>query len=422
MANASVFKACRYRVAKLNINVSGTDYSVAPTQVSEIMIDEPFDDAFLPYFEITTMVPNSLYRAMHKENVELRCYIDLQKAYDNVSMNGDGKLDSSQLAWKSAIEGNFYCFSEDGTPMTNEESIQQYEQTEGIKEDEDTSNISTIKFCIYNENFVFASQKAVNAVFQDIDVATAIAWVAQEVGLNDLLCSPPTADGMEPLEQLIIPPYKAIKAIEWLANNYAMHDCGTMVFLDLKRGYILNKNAVASAWEPGEATNTRIESIQNASDSYGACSGCSLTNGEYILNMEENSIRFSTPSVVQTQTRGSTITVVDAASGNISSADSGATMTTGGENERVYANTSGRVAENAVATAVKEASKQLTGNFVACDLDAFAPNHTFSVAFTNPAFSKYGGVYRISSLKCLMQKDGDTFVPYINAVFLGGYQ
>ena len=214
MAGESQFKACVYRVNKFTLDVNGSSEEVDPQYVSEIVIEKPYDTMFLPYFELTITIPNAVFRHMKEENIEVRAYIDLQKAYDEISMNGEGQEDSSEdhsgLGWESAIEGNFYVFSDEASVATNIKEIEEYEEKEADNQS-DLSNMTTTRVALYNEEFLFNSKNTVNGVLQDTTPIDAVIWICNQASLSNILCSPPTVE--QTYEQIIVPPYSAVKAI-----------------------------------------------------------------------------------------------------------------------------------------------------------------------------------------------------------------
>ena len=423
MAGESQFKACVYRVNKFTLDVNGSSEEVDPQYVSEIVIEKPYDTMFLPYFELTITIPNAVFRHMKEENIEVRAYIDLQKAYDEISMNGEGQEDSSEdhsgLGWESAIEGNFYVFSDEASVATNAKEIEEYEEKEADNQS-DLSNMTTTRIALYNEEFLFNAKNTVNGVLQDTTPIDAVIWICNQASLSNILCSPPTVE--QTYEQIIVPPYSAVKAISWVTNNYNTNDCGTLVFFDTDRGYILNKNAKCTAWVGGDARRTIVESVNNESDSYGSCCGCFKDGEEYHVNLEENAMHFSTPSVVATQTVGSNMMVVNSATGEKSTYETGAATTAMGENTKVYSNADGTSNGDALAMSIKEASKQAECEFTAVDLDAFKPNMEISMSFTDADLSDKSGSYRVSEVKCVMSKNADILVPVVKVTLLGGYE
>lgn len=419
MANGN-FKSCQYRVNKITIDVNGSITELDPIYVSGILIDANYDKYFLPYFEISICLPNDLFREMKKDNTELRCYIDLQRTFADIDMNASDKIAASNLTWESMIEGNFYCYSDDGTPATNEDIIKTYEKSESEDTHQtDVSNMTTTKISLYNEEYLFKSHKTVNAVLQNVDVITALAWICNNADLKNILCSPIT--NMEKNKELILPPYDAAKELSWVANNYTAHDCGTLVFFGFNRGYLINKNGKCDAWESGEPQKTIIESVQTNTNTNGECVGCCIIGNENHVNMETNALHFSTPSAVETQTFGSAMRIIDASTGEITDVDSGATVTSSGENTKVYTNQVGNIGSDAIATKIKEASKQIDISFTAVDFMMFRPNKAVEIAFTSSSLSDYGGTFRPSAVKAILQKDGDTFIPSVNVTLLGGY-
>lgn len=427
MAVDSQFKACVYRVNKFSLDINGNVTEIDPQYVSEIVIEKPYDTMCLPYFEITVSIPNATMREMQRENIETRCYINLQKAYDDIKMSGSGgeneiesqsQANHDNLSWEDAIEGNFYIMSEKASVASNAKEIEEYEEREA-ESMSDLSNMASTRIALYNEEFLFNSKTTVNGVMQEATPIDVVIWICNQASLNGILCSPPSVE--EEYDQIIIPPYGAAKAISWVTNNYNTNDCGTLVFFDLDRGYILNKNAKCTAWEPGDVQRTIVESVQNQSDSYGSCCGCFMSGEEFHVNLEENSMHFYTPSVVATQTVGSSMVIVNSETGEKNTYDSGAATTASGENTKVFSNKNGTSNGDALAMSVKEASKKAVCEFMAVDIDAFKPNIEVSLSFTDADLSDKAGSYRVSELKCVMTKNADIFIPAVSVTLLGGY-
>ena len=258
-------RPCKYRLKSCIFKIEGrSDFEINPNYVSEIYIDKDFDNMAYPYFELTVMLPPSTYRDMRKKNSELRCYVELQRAYTDLQMNQASN--SNELNFRTVIQDTFYIFLVDNTPELQSNFTETYESAAGLKQDEyGAGDAITTRILLYNEEFFFRGRTIVNAVLQDATLLDGILYTINKANLRNMLISPP--DNITKYNQLILPPISASEQLLRLVADYAMYEVGATVFFDFDRGYVLDNYNACTVWEPDEIKQVYIISQEHNDDS-----------------------------------------------------------------------------------------------------------------------------------------------------------
>ncbi len=410
------YRPYKYRVNKLTLNIGGFgSYDVDAQFVTSIRIEKDYDNYVFPYLEIGIQIPNNVFRAMHKNNIECRALFAMDGGFGS-SDYGDANSDNN-IAWENWFSQEFYVMSDDSTSDVTENINEASEKENGSYNSPSISDMCSTFISLYNESYLFNLRKTVDAPLNSIKVIDAEAYLLKKAGVSRVLCSPPFNNTK--YTQLIIPPKTIIENLDYMANNYAMHQCGTVVFFDWDRGYLIDKNSKCTAWEPNECKTVYISSYNmgNVAESYKG--GCYRDTASCVINIQAGSANFSTPSVVNDQTYGSNIVMIDSKSGNISSTQSKATASKNGGTTSVYVSNSGENTSKAIAQTLREASKQATISFEGVDLEMLRPNKEFTMAMDSSELNQYAGNYRCAKYICIMASNGTLFTPNIQATFLG---
>ena len=315
------------------------------------------------------------------------------------------------------INSKMYCFSDMSTVDVTEENDKKAEEETEASSEMSVSNNATLTVSLYNEDYLFKLKETVNTVLNGVTTTEAMAYILNKVGINNILCSPATNE--QTYSELLLPPNSAAENMDYLANNYAMHECGTLVFFDFQRGYILNKDAKCTAYETNESKKTYITSVSREDESIFAKSGSSFIDNCGVVNLTAGSYQFSTPSVVNDQKYGSNIVSVDSRTGDVSQIESTASTSENGGSTQVYTVESGEDSSVATASALKEASMQGNISIANTNFTFFNPNREIEVVIDNSDLNKYNGLYRVSSMATTMTANAGVFSSSTSIVLLG---
>ena len=419
------FRPYKYKIESFILTIPGLgDYNVDPKYITKVVIEKNYDRYIYPYFEVTMNVPNNVYRAAQKENIDIRAYIHMVGGFSDIAMILDDYSpdevynEEDYINWTDEIiNSKMYCFSDMSTVDVTEENDKKAEEETDASSEMSVSNNATLTVSLYNEDYLFKLKETVNTVLNGVTTTEAMAYILNKVGINKILCSPATNE--QTYSELLLPPNSAAENMDYLANNYAMHECGTLVFFDFQRGYILNKDAICTAYETNEPKKTYITSVSREDESIFAKSGSSFIDNCGVVNLTAGSYQFSTPSVVNDQKYGSNIVSVDSRTGDVSQIESTASTSENGGSTQVYTVESGEDSSVATASALKEASMQGNISMANTNFTFFNPNREIEIVMDNSNLNKYNGLYRVSSMSTTMVANAGVFSSSTSIVLLG---
>ena len=81
------FRPYKYKIESFILTIPGLgDYNVDPKYITKVVIEKNYDRYIYPYFEVTMNVPNNVYRAAQKENIDIRAYIHMVGGFSDIAM------------------------------------------------------------------------------------------------------------------------------------------------------------------------------------------------------------------------------------------------------------------------------------------------------------------------------------------------
>lgn len=412
-------RPCKYRVKQCIFKIQGrSNYELDPSYITEIYIDKDFDNLAYPYFELTLSLPPSTYRDMRRKNSELRCFLELQYAYTENTMNGEQS--SSQLMFETILQDTFYIFLADNTPDMQSSFTKTYEDSVNLQHDNfGIGDMVTTRIILYNEEYLFRGRTIVNTVLQNATLLDGVTYTITKAKLRNVLISPP--DNNTVYEQLILPPISASEQLLRLTSDYAMYTVGSSVFFDFDRIYILDNYNACTAWEPNEIRQVYILSKEVTDETTPMKTGTyeDPSRKFYVLNVEAGRASFSSGSLIADQTSGTDVISVDTRTGQISSAESNAKTANLGTTSQVLVSNTGEDTSMAMAYSLKNTSRIAKVNFSNINIDVFKPNKEFIFSFDSAEFEEYMGTYHLTSFMANLKREGDLFLCSASAEFKG---
>ena len=412
-------RPCKYRLKSCIFKIEGrSDFELNPNYLSEIFIEKDFDNMAYPYFEITVTLPPSTYRDMRKKNSEIRCYVELQKAYTDLQLNAAAS--SENLSFDTILQDTFYVFLVDNTPDLQSNFTETYETAAGIAKDEyGAGDYITTRMLLYNEEFFFRGRTIINAVLQDATLLDGVIFSINKANLRNMLVSPP--DNITKYNQLILPPLSATEQLMRLTADYAMYEVGATVFFDFDRGYVLDNYNACTVWEPNEIKQVYIISKEKSDDSSAMNTGSyeDPSRKFYVVNIEAGRASFSNGSLLADQAQGTNVISVDTQSGDVKNINSNAKTAGLGNTSQIVVSNTGEDTSSALAYTLKNSSRIAKINLSNIDIEIFKPNKEYIFSFDTADFEEYMGSYHIMKFTADLQKDGDLFVCSATAEFKG---
>ena len=132
------FRPYKYKVEKMTLKIPGYgDYEVDPKYVTRIIIDKDYDNYIQTYFELSMTVPNKVYRAANKENIDIRAYIHIVGGFSDIAnieedYSPDNEYNEEDyIHWTDEIiNANMYCFTDESTVDLSESIDKEAEEND----------------------------------------------------------------------------------------------------------------------------------------------------------------------------------------------------------------------------------------------------------------------------------------------------
>lgn len=399
-------KKVKYKMENIVVYVGSTTFNVSPTMLSNLYIEKDYENTVLPYVQISLNVPNWLYRQMQKDSQNIRVGFTLKYGFFDDSNN-------QNVAFTTELHGKFYALIPDASVISNEEKLAQVEKEAKQYNSGYTFNeMALVDMLLVNENYYRNLRKTCNQIFSSCTPADALTYVLNQGGYSNILLSPPNNN--RSYSQFKVTPLPLIKQIKRICYEYNLHDKGTIIFFDLDRGYIIDKQAKCTAYVTNEYTTTNLMALANYQPTSGQITGFGIDkkSKSYVVSMAEGEYSFQNNANTSTI---SNIQIIDTDSGSVSSTSVGKSGTT-----ETYVFSGGSNTASQIANSLRETNSILTLKTTSCILSALTPNKTFAVSIDNPKSGQTGinGIYRISNYICEFQLNGDYLVPYYQMTFV----
>lgn len=403
------FKKVRYLLENVFIYVGNEKpFEVASPMISNIYVEKDYDNTILPYFQVTVNVPNWLYRNMQRNPTNIRMSLTLKYGLF------DEQIAGRSVVWNTEITGKYYVIMPNSNVSGNEDrqiSVEKADKTYG--KGYMYNEYAMVDLLLLNETYYLNLNKAINAIFSSCTPVDALTYVLNQGGYSNILLSPPTQNRSYSDFKLI--PIPLIEQIKRICFEYNLHPNGTIIFFDLNRGYLIDKQTKCTAYYTNEYRTVNLLSLSGDNEKTSAISGMYIDgkNKTYNVIIPEGSYKFENKS---NDTTIRNIQVIDAASGNVSTTNGGKF----GSNTVTYVYNGGANTASQIAKKINENQSILTLNSNSLIMSALTPNKTFTVSISNTKVNatNVNGQYRISKYVMNLSAEGEYFLPITSAMFI----
>ena len=405
------YQECRYRIADAAIILpDGREHVInGEMDIPYLFLKKDFDNEQYPFFEMSATISNKLYREMRKVHDRLKFRLNMRYAMFDT---GEVSIESTDVDEKPFIAKTFYLFM-DNPSTYNQDAVykvidEDTKHAEDDIDDVDLNNASTIRFILYDPDAITTPKKLHRMVLHDVTVTDVMTYILRNFGFTKKLMSP-SSNGKK-YDQFVLPPEQMDYQLDRVANEYGLHDNGSILFFDYDRLYITEKTPKCTAWEPNEVKRVYLVTIPITENEV-------VNSGAY-YDEEDNEIYLTTKAqLIESQTvaneirSGSGILVINKRTGDYESfiidgdKIKAAPKFTGKDGEQsikydktIVINT-GEDTMKALKERLNERSYVWSVNLDHTMVDALKPNREYSMVFTDPEQAKkYNGTYRLMSL------------------------
>lgn len=415
-------RMCKYRIDMLRLTIKGLDkpFTVEQLAIGDINIAKDYDKYQYPFFRLIISIPNKIYRAMRKNYNDISAYVRMTYAYFKTE-DTVGIADHDPPSHIYLTE-NFVVFMDDATPQVNteiQETVESAMQPDDVTYD--PQNNTTCEILLYKQNDLNIIKKTPTTVFHNVNLMDALAYYTNMIGMKNILCSPPN-NNQEVYEQFMIPPIRADEQILRICCDYGLHKCGTSLFFDFDKVYIIEKVNKCTAWVKNEYKTIYIVNPTLDSELPTVVQGCSYESTDHCGYCTMTEAQAVAASMEREQSFGASMKVLDKKTGDYTTiSPKGSYVKGGGGDSRTMTLYEG---ESYTASALKQRLEEeglvLHVTLDGVDLTMLAPNKLYQLYFMSSKLSKYNGAYRLTGYECTFTaKDGNWFTPTALATFVG---
>lgn len=402
---------------------------ITKENIQEIIIERDFEYDVMPFLLIKGAVQDITAVKIAMGLPDGTMHVKLSKAVPNFGNKNIESYTSGAAAQKQYINKKI-CIDESFQIFMDDKSIKMYEKFAGrvtddsapadaLKAKSQHDNEEKLNVALIKKDHIIKPKKIINCVIPGgASIASMIGLGLSQAGISNVLMTPPdnTAGNQSPI---LVPPMTLLDYLDFINQTRGIYNTKYRFFQDFKRNYFLDSSGKCNAFEKKEPKkiNIFINSYgQEGSKTYGSTvinkttnTGESNSEGEeYALTLPQNSIKITTNSAFNKETKFSSILSANFR-GNTEE-KSQIEGVPGYDNtvikNNVYAN---EYILKSEAHSASESNCIIRMNLVDVDIDLFTPNKEYIVKFGNPTYEELSGNYRLVKLSTVLQKASGEF-------------
>lgn len=410
---ATAMNYYKYFITSMDFLFDGesTPTSIQPGYVSDIYIEKDFDDDMFPVFRLTVSLNTLTYFKVleNKTNVKVRLRMQKYKYDDNKQL----------VSKKDYFNEVFSFFLDEDTPFTDRDAYEKKQKIEKSDGNSINNYNRSLELYLFSSRNIMSSKKPINAVLSSASMTETIAYTLSSAGFNNILFSAP--DNNTVYSEVVLPALTPVQTIEYLEQQYGIYRKGALLFFDIERTYMIDKNSKCTSYELQENTKT-VFSIPKSTDGTSFFPGCydDMNKSTFMINVAPSNLSCQSNSVINDQLVGNRIMSITP-DGNIRTVDSTANQHGDGTYKIIKNKFNNEFLVYSMATRIQEQSKIITISVGDFDVNAFSPNKEFTFKFDDSRINQeYGGNYRLSSCKIYFKKSGEEYTVSGEGVFKKG--
>ena len=398
----------KYTISEFYAIINGKKEEIPTERITGIKIENHFEHAIFPIFKITLVLERSRYYRIIENRNNVKFKLRMQKYY---SFNGS--IEKSMES--DVINDLFIWFPEDSNKDYEKDILREEGRSKNSDDNELDKLTNEIELFLFKEN-VTGIRSNFNAVLNNIDLQTAVAYLLSKANVKHIMMSP--FDNNKQYETIILPPLSIDKQIQYLSNTYGFHKTGTVIFFGLDSAYIIDYNGKLTAYKDKENSETVIYVLEK-SNTKQIFAGLIKRHDEekdyYVAN--SSSFSHQSISVPANVVDGTNPVVIDTkvssseTNQNTKENNKSSIQTIGDMNDYViYNTTSNPYMSDTLSAQQKASSNVITIALEHTNIDSFKLNKKLSIVFEDASYNKlYKGNYNIMSAIHIFTNNGNSF-------------
>lgn len=409
--NTDKVQKWRYHVASLTLLIDGdSPVNIPSERVQGITITHDYLENYFPIIKLELILEADLYYLIMSKKNNCKISLRVDKYYH--------ALDSkSKSIYRRFINDKFDLIMDENTEdmylslKTDEANMNYQSRTKKQLNQMEKAN-NHIALHLFKADVVNGTKVNVNKILSNCNVTDAIAYLATQGKINNLLMAP--ADNTEIYPVLLLPPASILKTFAFLDTYYGIYEKGSILYFGLDYTYIIPYSGECKAYYPNEVQNTTII-VPKGNDATHTSEMGTLNKGDgnntaYII-ADFKTIQILNSSISNNVLNANDIQVVDTASGSSDNANSKA-IVQGKNVKRIFENKT----ENDYIASMYIAQTNALNTVIRLraadyDVSALAPNKKFQILFEDSNYiRKYKKNYILVKEEHFFLKEGEDMV------------
>lgn len=404
----------RYTISEFNIIYSDKTVSLPTDRITNMNIDNRYDTNLFPVFRCSIVLEPSTYIDILKNKEDVKFKIRIQKYYKLI---GNERYKSLKRDYINDI----FTLILDDEAYDPDEGLKRSEENTSGEKIEDMNSLkytnNKMEFYFFKSSTIRGLKKQSNFVINSSDVTTAITYLFNNAKVGKVLMSP--VENSSVYDQIVLPPQSIAQNLAYIDNQFGLYKAGSLIYMGLTRGYILNCKGGCTAYENGEIkeTNILIPDKGKAQTTESCMLKRKNVTNKYNIVLRSDDLKIANESISNSVLGGNNATIVNTNNSTIdkSSIDSSTkdgstvTLTTSSSNKYISQTFAVQRAMNEVV---------ITCSCGDIDLSAIEPNKKFNIVFEDTKLSKkYKGTYILTGSNVLFTKSGRDFIVNVGLTF-----
>lgn len=393
--NNIIANTIKYKIDKFVIIIGDEYITIVPENISSFIIYNDYTNAIIPLIKVTLVTSaTNIFKVINNKDI-VRFHVTM----NSYMVDETGK----KITLNNSIYRNiFRTYIDENTPDIDKE-LRDAKYTESEKMNSDVMSIY-----LYDVNIVEKLYTSYNNIFTNISVFEAMMYYMSKV-ISNCTLSCDVFDNMDDRHKyMIIPTMNAKDIISYIDSYYGLYDCGSIIFMDTNKQYILR-------YDLSKSDKVITIYLYSKLDNKSIKTGMYYDKNNIYIVSDIYNININKMSLSQDLLLGNNIYVIDGENNIVDN------INLGKSNRVIHNDTPNKFVKGVIKSKVRSMNIEIDLSVTGIDITKLTPDTKIKVVFDNPQLTKeYSSYfYRIASVSAVIsgsiEKDINTNI-IINSI------
>ena len=395
--------SCKYVISAELTFSDGDVRELNPIQINGLYMEKDYDNDHLPI-----MMIDLLLNRLDKNKVDDKTIFHVKIVQYYLENDDQNKEKRSS---KIYLDEKFVRLGYGTEPDVSEELEKKSRRVDNLKDsDLSPSDLTTqITYVLIKKSDLLMTKVTTNAVLVDVTMQDVVSWLLSYVKCDKKVLMSASTNS-EVHKELLLQPRIFLEQLLYLEDEFGWYEEGAYIFIDYDKFYIIRKNGKPTAWVKNDIKQVCF-CISSVNSSDENTTGVINQDNTTYINVAKNGYTMSDAAIVEDQTDGANIILVNTTTGETTVEKSGTTTL---DESGTYTTKMYHGHNPYTLSRFKRMRKENDHVWdIICnnsDLSYYTPQRQFSfLSDVTKISNTLKGVYRISRLQVSFIKNGEFF-------------